>query len=135
MTAIFSSQDWTTDLPTSSPIIDYGEGDVPLEKFVPRGPHCRISHYELHCRNVDGILTDTVELVKGCGDCGQPHNPGDCQRLLSWPNRPCQFCKSKDHATGQHHTFSREHEKTNLSKIIGLSRTREEFVISLRAKA
>jgi hypothetical protein len=59
------------------PTVDYVEGDMPIEKFVPVGPCCRIAHYELHVRTVDRVFVDTVEWTPGCPECGRLHD-GQC---------------------------------------------------------
>jgi hypothetical protein len=57
--------------------MEYGEGDMPLEKFVPRGPSCRIAHYELHVRAENGTFVDKIEWTPGCPECGRLHD-GQC---------------------------------------------------------
>ena len=64
-------------IPEQVSTLDYGEGDMPIENFVPVGPCCRVAHYELHVRTVNGIFVDTIELTPGCPECGRLHD-GPC---------------------------------------------------------
>jgi hypothetical protein len=77
--------------------VDYGERDMHIEKFVPSGPCCRIAHYELHVRTVNRVFVDTIELAKGCAECGVLHD-GECRPLTpSWPRCEIPTCdKGRD---------------------------------------
>ena len=68
-----------------------------MGRFLPVGPVCRIAHYELHVRTENGVSVDTLELTRGCPQCGCLHDK-DCN-----PSQPSYWptCKLANCDKGQ----------------------------------